>query len=115
MANPRSDIMPKCDFDIKLTEKYYKQSRTGRDPIKLHMSQRCPCTDVNLTVTMDPVLKKHPDLKADLIQHEINEAKCWGKGETGCHRKASQQDSKLLKNIGGVTGFWREIAKRKKK
>lgn len=101
---------------IYVTKKYYKRSVKGREPIKYNAKQpKGVGTDVHATVMLDPVLKKHGDLREALLRHERKEMLLWGKGESGCHRKALLSESDKIRRLGGVSGFWREVERRKKK
>jgi len=100
---------------VYVTKKYYKHSRVGEEPIKYKAKQKRVGADVHATVFMDPVLKKHPDLRKALIKHEKTEIRAWGRGESGGHSKARRHEPKAIRNIGGVSGFWREIKRRENK
>lgn len=98
---------------VKLTKRYYKRSRPGEEPIKYKAKQPGGVgSTVHATIHLDPVLKKHPDLRKAMISHEINEIKDWASGKTGSHKKARKKEPKLTRNIGGVSGFWKEIRRR---
>ena len=100
---------------IRLVKKYYKQSRKGREPVTYSAKQPSGVgTDVHATLYLDPVLRKHKDLRKGLIHHEKEELKAWGSGKSGGHTIARKKESKLTRNIGGVSGFWKEIERRKK-
>lgn len=49
-------------------KEYYKRRRPGEEPISFHASQKG--NRVKATIKMDPVLKKHPDLRKALLAHE---------------------------------------------
>lgn len=102
---------------LYLKRRYYKGSQRGRDPIRFHVRQpRGVGTDVHGTIWLEPVLKKrqNTDLRTALLKHELVEIKAWGKGGKGSHTRAKSREPALIRNIGGVSGFWREIAKRNK-
>lgn len=99
---------------VYVTKKYYKRSRVGEEPIKYHAKQKRIGADVHATVYMDPVLKKHPDLRKALVRHETDEIRAWGKGSSSAHSGARKREPKVIQNIGGVSGFWREIKRREK-
>lgn len=100
---------------VYITKRYYKRRRTGEEPIKYKAKQKRVGSDVHATVYMDPILKKHPDLRKALVRHETNEIRAWGKGSTSGHSKARKREPKAIRNIGGVSGFWREIKRREKR
>lgn len=102
-------------MDVKISKKYYKRSRPGEEPMKYKARQpRGVGTTVHAEVYMDPVLKKHPDLRKELLKHEMVEIRSWGEGSTRGHSKARGRESKPIREIGGVSGFWREIKKRER-
>ena len=101
---------------LKTTYKFYKRVRQGEEPI--HYTAKQPKgvgTNVFATIYLDPILKKYPDLMKALLKHELNEIKAWGMGKTGVHAKARSREATLTKNIGGVSGFWKEIKRRENK
>jgi len=113
-------------FDVVLKlfvkKKYYKNSVKGRDPVKYKVKfkehydekkKKWVAHEGHAVVFMDPVLKKHPDLRRALLRHETDEIKAEGSGESGAHSKARRNEPKLTKNMGGVSGFWREIKRRR--
>lgn len=99
---------------IFVTKRYYKRRRIGEEPIKYKAKQKRVGADVHATIMMDPVLKKHPDLRKALVRHEVSEIRAWGKGSTSAHSSARSKEPKAIRNIGGVSGFWREINRREK-
>lgn len=108
--------MVRTNMKVFVTKRYYKRSVRGREPIKYKARQPHGIgKDIHVTIRMDPVLKKHPDLRKALLRHEISEIRAWGKGKTGTHKKAREKEPKLLRKIGGVMGFWREIKRREKR
>jgi hypothetical protein len=100
---------------VFITKRYYKRSRPSEEPIKYDAHQKRVGADVHATIHMDPVLRSHPDLRKALLKHETTEIRTWGKGESGGHSKARSQEPKIIRNIGGVGGFWKEIKRRKSK
>lgn len=103
---------------IHLKEKYYKRSKVGREPIRFHVRQpKGAGTDVHGTIWLDPVLRErqNADLRKDLLKHETDEIRDWAKGKKGSHTRAKSQEPALIRNIGGVSGFWREIARRNRR
>ena len=105
----------KKKMKLYITKKYYKTSIRGREPIRYKARQKKVGTDIHATIRMDPVLKKYPDLRKVLLQHEKTEIREWGKGKTGGHRAAVKKEPKILRKIGGVSGLWREIKRRERK
>ena len=108
---------------VNITKRYYKTSVKGRDPVKYKAKfkerydpkkKKWVVTKAHATVFMDPVLKKHPTLRKAMLKHETGEIRAEAKGESGAHSKAKMNEPKVLKNIGGVSGFWREIKRREK-
>ena len=101
---------------IHITKTYYKVSRKGREPAKFHAKQpRGLGTDVHAKVMLDPILKKHKDLERGIMRHEREEIEHWGHGHIASHHVARSKEPKLTRNIGGVSGFWKEIDRRNKK
>lgn len=102
--------------DIVLKRRYYQRSCVGRNPIRYSAKQPGGIgSTIHATVYLDPILRTYPDLERALIRHEVNELRAWGKGQTGAHTIARKKEPKALQNIGGVSGFWREIARRRKR
>ena len=99
---------------VYVTKRYYKRSRPGEEPIKYSAKQKRVGADVHAKVMMDPVLKEHDDLRRALLRHELSEIRSWGRGESNAHSKARKKEPKAIRNIGGVSGFWREIRRREK-
>jgi hypothetical protein len=102
---------------LHLKRKYYKHTKSGREPIRFHVTQPEGIgTDIYGTIWLDPVLRKraNADLRKALIKHETDEIKAWGRGKSGVHTKAKSKEPKLIREIGGVSGFWREIERRNK-
>jgi len=101
---------------LKITYKYYKHVRRGEEPIRYTVRQpEGVGTTAYVTIYLDPILKKHPDLKRALVKHEIDEIKAWAMEKTGSHAKARHREPALTRNIGGVSGFWKEIKRRESK
>ena len=73
-------------------------------------------TDIYGEVWIDPVLRKkrHSDLRKAILKHETNEIRDWGKGGKVSHTKARKREPRLTRNIGGVSGFWKEIERRER-
>ena len=102
---------------IFITKRYEKRVNAGRqpEPIRFHVEQpKGVGTDVHATITMNPVLRKHPDLRKAMLGHEVHEIKEWGKGGHAAHAKSHRKEPKLTRGIGGVSGFWKEIKRREK-
>ena len=99
---------------VHIVKTYYKVSRKGRPPAKFHAVQHGLGNDVHAKVTLDPILKKHKDLERGIMKHEKEEIEHWGHGHIGAHHIARSKEPKLTRNIGGVSGFWKEIERRKK-
>ena len=97
---------------ITIKKEYYKRSRPGEEPIHYRVHQKGDV--VHATVKMDPVLKKHDDLRNALVTHERREITAWARGDTAAHSHAKAKEPKAIRNIGGVSGFWREIKRREK-
>jgi hypothetical protein len=101
---------------VIVREKYYKRSEVGREPAKFHAEQpKGIGTNIHAIVTLDPVLKKHKDLHKAIMKHEVTEIKHWGEGNTGSHHHARRKEPHLTRNIGGVSGFWKEIKRRERR
>ncbi len=100
---------------VFITKRYYKRSQKMREPAKFHAGQpKGVGTDVHAVVTLDPILKKHKDLHDAIMGHERRELELWGKGAKAAHTKAHNKEPKWVRDIGGVSGFWREIKRREK-
>lgn len=98
---------------LKIKKVYYSRVRWGEQPIRFTAKQpKGVGTTVYATIYLDPILKHHPDLRNALLKHEIAELKAWGAGSTRAHTIGKSKESKLLRQIGGVSGFWREIKRR---
>ena len=102
--------------NIVITKRYYPKSLVGREPIRYSAKQPNGVgSTVYATIYLDPILRKYPDLERALISHEVNEIRAWSIGRSGAHTIARSVEPKMLQDIGGVTGFWREIARREKR
>ena len=102
-------------MQVRVTKRYYKRIKVGRDPIRYQARQpKGIGADVHVVITLDPVLKNHPDLRRDLLKHELDEIKAWGLGKSGGHTRARSKEPRQTREIGGVSGFWREIKRRAK-
>ena len=100
---------------IKVKKIYYKKSQHGRNPIHFEATQPNGIgTDVKAVIKIDPILRKHhnKDLRQAMMGHELYEIKDWANGCDKAHHHAKRREPKLTKEIGGVTGFWREIKRR---
>ena len=100
---------------IHITKSYYKKSRKGREPAKFYATQRGGLGhDVHAKVKLDPILKKHKDLERGIMKHEKEEIEHWGHGHPAAHHVARHKEPRLTRNIGGVSGFWKEIKRRER-
>jgi len=100
---------------VKYKIVYYKRSLVGRDPVRYSARQpKGKGTTVFATFRLDPILRKHRDLREAMLKHELNELRAWGAGSTRGHSLARSKEPALTRNIGGVSGFWREIKRREK-
>lgn len=101
---------------IKIRKKYLKRNYTNDSPVKFHARQPNGVgTDVQAIITIAPVLRKHPDLRKPMVKHEVDEIKHWAVNHSGSHDHAKGKEPKLTRNIGGVSGFWKEIKRRENK
>ena len=101
---------------VKVKKVYYKRIQKGRDPIKFEAVQPNGIgEDVHATIKIDPILKKHKDLRKAMLRHEVYEIVDWGRGCNNAHSHAKRKEPKLTRNIGGVSGFWKEIKRREKR
>ena len=102
--------------NIAITKRYYPKSLVGREPIRYSAKQPNGIgSTVYAIIYLDPILRKHPDLERALMRHEVNEIRAWSTGKPGAHTIAKSKEPKMLRDIGGVSGFWREIARREKR
>lgn len=100
---------------VILKKRYYAKTVPGREPVRYTASQPGGVgTTVYATVYMDPVLRRHPDLKQAMLNHEAREIRAWGGGSTRPHRTAKEAEPRLTRQIGGVSGFWAEIRRRER-
>ena len=100
---------------VKIRKKYLKTNRAWQSPIKFRATQpKGENTDVHALIIMQPVLKKHPDLRKPMIRHEVDEIKHWGEGSCchHAHKHAKSREPKLTRNMS-VNSFWSEIKRRK--
>ena len=101
---------------VKIIKKYYRRSQKGRDPIKFHAVQSGGIgTDVHAVVRLDPILRKHKDLRKAMLNHEEYEITDWGRGCNKAHHHAKRREPVLTRKIGGVSGFWKLVGKREKR
>lgn len=100
---------------LKIRKKYLKNSRSRKSPIHFRASQPDgECTDVHAIIVLDPVLRKHADLRKPMIKHEVDEIRHWGEGHH-CHHAhihAKSREPKLTRNMS-VNSFWSEVKRRK--
>ena len=102
-------------MQLHIKIRYYSQTVVGREPIKFKVRQpKGVGTDVYGEIWLDPVLRKAKvaDLRKALMAHEMAEIKAWARGQKGSHTKARSHEPAAIRNIGGVSGFWREIKRR---
>jgi len=103
---------------LHIKTRYYSETRVGREPIKYRVRQpRGKGTDVYGEIWLDPVLRKasNSDLRQALINHELRELKAWAVGSTRAHSEARSREPTLIRRIGGVSGFWKEIKRRQRR
>jgi len=94
---------------LHIKKKYYKRVRRGEEPIKFHAVQpKGKGTDVYATIHLDPILRKKKlrIIKDEMLEHEMEEIKDWGKGKTNAHTIAKHKEPRTLRKCKGVTGFW---------
>ena len=92
--------------------KYYKHIRRGEEPAKYTAHQKG--NKVDIIIRLDPILKKHSDLRKAIIKHELDETRNWAKKKLASHQYAKNREPEFIKKIGGVSGFWDEIKRREK-
>jgi hypothetical protein len=98
---------------VKIKKKYLKRSYVGRNPVHFHAKQPEGIkTTVHAKIHLDPILKKHRDLRKPMLKHEERELHRWGMGHKDAHKYAVENEPKKLKRIGSADGFWKEIKKR---
>jgi len=105
---------------MKLHKKivYFKNIRHGKEPCKYEASQPNGVnTDVYATIKLDPILKKKKlqSIRDGMLKHETVEITRWGKGAEYSHRAANSAEPSASKKLGGVSGFWSQVDKLKKK
>jgi len=107
-------VSPTKTMKVHIKKVYHKKTRIGRPPASFHAKQpKWVGTTVHAVVKLDPILKKHKDLHRGIMKHEKHEIKAWGQGLPMPHAHARTKEPKLTRNIGGVSGFWKEIDRRK--
>ena len=100
---------------VKIRKRYLKNSRSGKSPIHFRAVQpKGENTDVHAIIILDPVLKKHADLRKPMIKHEVDEIRHWGEGNhcKHSHKHAKNREPKLTRDMS-VNSFWQEIKRRK--
>jgi hypothetical protein len=106
---------------MKLHKKivYFKNIRHGKEPCKYEASQPNGVnTDVYATIKLDPILRKKKlrAIKEAMVGHEVNEISRWAKGAEHSHQYANSKEPAITRTkIQGVSGFWSEVDKMKKK
>ncbi len=99
---------------VNIRKSYYKKSRRGKSPATYRATQpRGVGTNVNADIKLDPVLRKHPDLRNLIVKHERREIRAWGKGmpQQKAHVKA-QKATRRDDHFDTNREFWRLINKR---
>ncbi len=100
---------------IYARKRYYKGSRRGKSPSTYRVTQPCGVgSSIHGTIYLAPVLKRHKDLRAGVLKHELGEIRAWGGGTTNAHTIGSSKEPKVTKRLGGVKGFWEEIDRRER-
>ena len=100
---------------LYIRKRYRKRSKRGGKPASFHATQpKGVGTDVHAIIKLDPILKKHKDLRKGILRHERKEIEAWGRGRTDSHRYANNREPEVTRRLGGVRGFWKEIRKREK-
>jgi hypothetical protein len=100
---------------VHVTKIYYKNTNRKREPICFTAKQpRGIGTDIHAEIKLDPILKKHKDLRKAMLKHEVYEITDWGNGCNSAHKHAKHKEPKLTREIGGAKGFWKEIKRREK-
>jgi hypothetical protein len=110
--------MYKNHFDkLHIKKKYYKRVRVGKEPIKYSAVQpKGKGTDVYATIRLDPILrkKKLKSIKNGMVKHEVVEISRWAQGDRYSHRDAERQEPSYLRDkVRNVSGFWREVKRKK--
>lgn len=95
---------------IKIRKQYLKHSYKGKSPIHYHAEQPNGVgTTVHATLHIDPVLRKHPDLRKPMVQHEVDEIRHWGEARKGnSHYHAKRLEPIRTRNLT-VNQFWKEV------
>jgi hypothetical protein len=94
---------------ILVRKKYLKKNYVGKSPIHFHAVQPNGVgTDIHATLTLAPVLKKHPNLRKPMVQHEIDEIRHWGGGNSGSHAHAKRREPKLTRELT-IDTFWKKV------
>ena len=95
---------------IHVRKKYLKRDYVGKSPIHFHAVQPNGVgTDIHATLTLAPVLKKHPNLRKPMVQHELNEIEHWGRGLSGnSHDHAKRREPALTRELT-IDTFWRKV------
>ncbi len=103
-------------MDIRIRKRYYERSDKSRSPASFTARQpKGVGTTVHATIRLDPVLKKHKDLRKGVLKHETDEIRAWGKGKTSTHRLANRKEPQVTRKLGGTKGFWGEIDRRNRR
>uniref|UniRef100_A0A6M3ID33 Uncharacterized protein n=1 Tax=viral metagenome TaxID=1070528 RepID=A0A6M3ID33_9ZZZZ len=111
--------------DITYTIKFDPTQRNV-EPASFHAEQKgtncsgrpykdlrdCKTVKTKATISLDPILKKHPDLQKAVLKHELDEICSWAQGDTAPHKHAREKEVGIPK--GGATGFYKEIKRRSK-
>ena len=95
---------------IYVRKKYLKRNYIGKSPIHFHAVQpKGVGTDIHATLTLAPVLKKHPKLRKPMIQHEMDEIRHWGEGSRGnSHHHAKRREPEITRNLN-IQTFWEKV------
>ena len=101
---------------LNLKTQYYQRSRRGKSPATYRARQPSGAgTDVHATVKLDPVLRKHPDLRRHIMAHEKREIKAWGSGMSRDRAsRLAERATKRDDHFDTRSEFWGLIDKRKK-
>lgn len=97
---------------LKATVSYYKRSNKQRPPATYRAKRKGG--KVVADIKLDPILKKHKDLRRGVLKHEKDEIRAWARGNTAPHRYASKREPRVTHRLGGERGFWREIERRER-
>jgi|GEM_PF-3680627 hypothetical protein len=94
---------------IKIRKRYLKHNYKNRSPIHFHARQPNGVgTDINATLTLAPVLRKHPRLRKHMVKHEVDEIRHWGQGRKYGHAHAKRKEPKLTREMS-LSDFWRRV------